>query len=162
MQTIGKQTTGIEDVYKRQEYPLFLKSASFLLWDVRRTYMLYIKAIFRQPPFNCRYFSCNFCKVKPVSYTHLIVSGHFHLSARMYSSSCVYLSRLTNTGICSPLFGALIFAMPPKLPVQMCIRDRVCTLPSENTPCPAATLNAWVAFIPISQSASLRDLARCV
>jgi len=40
------------------EYPLFLKSASFLLWDVRRTYMLYIKAIFRQPPFNCRYFSC--------------------------------------------------------------------------------------------------------
>ena len=35
----------------------------------------------------------------------------------------------------------------------------VCTLPNENTPCPAATLNAWVAFIPISQSASLRDLA---
>ena len=46
-----------------------------------------------------------------------IVSGHFHLSARIYSSSCVYLSRLTNTGICSPLFGSLISAMPPKLPV---------------------------------------------
>ena len=37
----------------------------------------------------------------------------------MYSSSCVYLSRLTNTGICSPLFGSLICAMPPKLPVPL-------------------------------------------
>ena len=35
----------------------------------------------------------------------------------------------------------------------------VCTRPSENTPCPAATLNAWVAFIPINQSASLRACA---
>ena len=30
--------------------------------------------------------------------------------------SCVYLSRLTNTGICSPFFGSLISAMPPKFP----------------------------------------------
>ena len=52
-----------------------------------------------------------------VTCTLQIVSGHFHLSARIYSSSCVYLSRLTNTGICSPFFGSWISAMPPKLPV---------------------------------------------
>ena len=26
----------------------------------------YREQIFRQPPFNCRYFSCNFCKVKQI------------------------------------------------------------------------------------------------
>ena len=47
-----------------------------------------------------------------------ISSGMRSLSARIYSSSCVSLSRLMNTGICSPLFGSLIFTTSPKLPVS--------------------------------------------
>ena len=35
----------------------------------------------------------------------------------------------------------------------------VWTRPSENTPRPAAILNAWLALMPTSQSASLRAFA---